>query len=305
MARSPKTEKPTKTKMKELCELYSLSQVAVALGCHRVSAYKWALEHGLIKRKRPYQYTNLPKKRQLSQLSSTMTDKQIADKLELSEAIVKARRHHFGIHRSRVRRRYTLNEQFFKKIDTEQKAYILGFLAADGTVADSGRCVVLMLHAKDEHILHEIREAMGSNARIFTREKIEGYPNRGPYKYVYFSSQELVRDLAKLGISQRKSFTLEYTKIPRHLEKHYLRGLLDGDGSIHRVAFYLLGTEELIDGARSAIEFHTGYLLSKTHEGKLFRITGCNPSKLVLHWLYKDATIFLKRKHQKFLDFWQ
>lgn len=296
-------KRPSEADLHQLLDKSSVSAVAEHLGVHRTSVRAWALKYGILDRQRPKEYT-IPKGKELAELARRFTDAELARRFGCTEQTVRAHRHAIGFFRSRAKRRYSLDEDFFEKIDTEEKAYVLGFLAADGTV--NVRSVWLMLHAKDEHIIRDIRKAMGSNARIFEREKVAGFPNRGPYKFIYFGSKKLVADLIKLGVTPRKSLTLQYTPVPQRLERHYLRGLFDGDGSIKKGSFTLLGTEPLVDGARSAILSHTGIELRKSHvENKLWILVGCRRSKKVLHWIYKDASIFLSRKYQMFLDHWQ
>ncbi len=124
-------------------------------------------------------------------------------------------------------------------------------------------------------------------------------------KYIAFSSRKIVADLGRLGIGPKKSLTLRYTGIPANLERHYLRGLFDGDGSIHRSRqFYFLGTEHIIDGVAKAVLRHTTISLNKRKVGKLWRLSGYGKARPVLAWMYRDATIFLRRKHQIFLRHW-
>jgi hypothetical protein len=271
------------------------------IGCNRSSVRLWALTYGIIDQRRPYDY-GLPSGRKLRQLSAVHTDIELANRFGCSETTVKNHRHQAGIFRSRIRRRYHLNEDFFAKINTEKKAYVLGLLSADGTI--NTRSVWLMLHAKDEHILHEVCEAMGSNARIFERT----FPDRadwGPYKFVYFGSQKLVSDLASHGVGRRKSLTLQFPKLPKKLERHYLRGLFDGDGCIRERSFDFLGTEHVVDGVIASIRSHTGISLTKCRADLLWRAVGCRGSTKVLCWLYDGATIKLDRKHQRFIDYWR
>lgn len=115
----------------------------------------------------------------------------------------------------------------------------------------------------------------------------------------------MVGDLIKLGITPRKSHTLQYPKLPKQFERHFMRGLLDGDGSIKKGGFLFLGTEMLIDGIRASIFSHTGMMLTKAHqENKLWRLAGGKKTN-VLSWLYRDASIYLRRKRKAFLDHWQ
>lgn len=291
-----RTERPARDLLKTLCAAHSISEVAVKLGCHRATAWKWAIEAGLIERQRPYSY-DLPSGSQLRQLCLTNSDADLARMYGCSEAAIGDHRHASGIFRSRVRRRYTLDETFFEKINTEEKAYALGFISADGCVPLNGRSVKIEIHTKDVHILRDMRAVMGSNARVTVAK-------RGPYALIYFSSQKLVADLATHGVGPRKSLTLQFPKLPKRLERHYLRGLLDGDGCIREKSFYFLGTESIIDGARASILSHTGIRLSKTQHDNLWLAVGCGRSREVLRWLYDEASIFLRRKHHRFLKHW-
>ena len=293
-------KRPSEVRLRGLLAKHSITETSSLLGCHRTTVRLWALDYGIIEKQRPYRY-KLPSGSKLNQLAKTNTDAELAARFGCTEQTIRTHRHEDGIFRSRVRRRYTLNESFFEKIDTEDKAYVLGLLSADGTI--SVRSVILMLHSKDQHIIRDVRKAMGSNALIMER-RIAKRPDLGPYKLIYFGSQKLVADLAKLGVMPRKSLTMLFPKLPKKLERHYLRGLFDGDGCMRDNSFYFLGTEDVIDGARASILSHTGIQLTKARADKLWTITGCRRSKQVLDWLYKDASIFLKRKHRRFLKHW-
>ena len=63
---------------------------------------------------------------------------------------------------SETHRKYQLNEHYFDKIDTPNKAYILGFLYADGNNSSSGRSIKMQLQEKDFEILEKIRLELDS-----------------------------------------------------------------------------------------------------------------------------------------------
>ncbi len=74
---------------------------------------------------------------------------------------------------SESHRKYTINEHYFDNIDTHEKAYILGFLYADGCNKTYQSCVELTLHSKDEEILHKINKAINSNKPIsYVKNKV-------------------------------------------------------------------------------------------------------------------------------------
>ena len=73
-----------------------------------------------------------------------------------------------------VRRQYSINENYFDKIDTPNKAYILGFLYADGGNSsnyDKKRyCITITLQESDSQILYDIKNEIGYDAPIKFRE---------------------------------------------------------------------------------------------------------------------------------------
>lgn len=98
----------------------------------------------------------------------------------------------------RVRRDY------FKLIDSDEKAYWLGFIAADGCVFIGGRQhnLSMSLQLRDQHWLERFRDIVAPGMTINTHD--------GPRSCsLSIGSQELVHDLIALGITPRKSNTLE------------------------------------------------------------------------------------------------
>lgn len=197
-----------------------------------------------------------------------------------------------------------INAEFFASIDTEHKAYALGLLATDGSIHRSGKQIFLSLQARDKHILYDLRRAMGSNAPVRDK-KAGGFPGSGPQKAICFSCKQLVGDLAKLGVGPAKSLILKYTKVPPHLERHYIRGMFDGDGCVHPDLFSFLGTLAVMKGIKSAIRRHLGISMNIRPIKKLWRISGYRGSKQVLNWMYDDAAICLRRKRKLVREHWQ
>ena len=65
------------------------------------------------------------------------------------------------------KRKYNVNDNFFDNIDTEEKAYVLGFLFADGCIYKKRSQVYIKLNRKDKCILEKINTALCSNFPIF------------------------------------------------------------------------------------------------------------------------------------------
>jgi hypothetical protein len=127
------------------------------------------------------------------------------------------------------KRKYFYDENFFEKIDNEEKAYFLGFIFADGCVVNDSKKsryqVTLKLHTKDKHILESFITSVKGEMPVWKhgqREMVE----------IHFSGKKMVNDLINLGAIQNKTFTIQYPTINETLEKHFLRGYFDGDGCI-------------------------------------------------------------------------
>jgi hypothetical protein len=126
-----------------------------------------------------------------------------------------------------IRKKY--NENYFEKIDTEDKAYFLGLIFADGCIVyDPIKFrynVLITLHPKDVHILESFIKFIDGEMTVWKNKNRE-------ICQVSLSGKKIVIDLIKLGAIPNKTFKLNYPKINVKLEKHFLRGYFDGDGCI-------------------------------------------------------------------------
>jgi hypothetical protein len=146
---------------------------------------------------------------------------------------------------SRAQRVYTLDEFYFDQIDTEEKAYWLGFLLADGWVSDDGRTLGLKLQRRDRGHLEKFLAALGSDVpivdlppgpdKVFTRDGQLHRVRSGPSSAVGLHSTHVVASLTALGFDADKSHTATSWAGPSALLPAYWRGVVDGDGSIGTV----------------------------------------------------------------------
>jgi hypothetical protein len=125
-------------------------------------------------------------------------------------------------------RRKIYNENYFEKIDTEDKAYFLGFIFADGCVTfDTSKYryqITIKIHSKDKHILNSLIRFIDGEMLI--------WENDLETCQITLSGKKIVSDLIRLGAKPNKTFDLVYPKIDENLEKHFLRGYFDGDGCV-------------------------------------------------------------------------
>lgn len=205
---------------------------------------------------------------------------------------------------------YTINENIFENIDTEEKAYWLGFLLADGSIHYRPRqkTIKLSLQAGDKDHLVKFRKFLGSTHPI----KEYNYETFSCCE-LSFSNDKMANDLAKYGIVPKKSLTVSLPIIGKNLEKHILRGIWDGDGSVlfratHskypknlRPEVQLCGNKYITGSIQNILINNVNVNKTKIHPVSsifLFRYTGI-PARKIINYLYKDSKIYLNRKMEK------
>lgn len=228
--------------------------------------------------------------------------------------------------KTRTKKDLFCDYHFFDKIDTEEKAYWLGFIYADGCITDKG-CLKILLSRKDKSHLelfkkhinaeHPIRDGIikrKSQKNIGMKEGIQYYSN------IDIHSKEMAEKLAILGASPRKSLTLKFpteNQVPKHLMRHFIRGNLDGDG---HVCSKITGNNRYY----IAVGFLSSYNFCSELSKFLSENLSVNKKEITPHhrtkgmgvllynsqidffkikdFLYKDATVFLERKRNKFFS---
>jgi hypothetical protein len=155
-----------------------------------------------------------------------LAQRQIAAIVGLSQGSVGDEIHRLGISARKrgAARTHTLNERYFESIDTPDKAYWLGFLAADGGLTAGRDGIAFTLGPLDPEQLPKLKAALDAGAPVV--------PVRQGSTFFRAFSKQMVRDLAEVGITARKSYNCEPWDAPAHLAPHYWRGLIDGDGYI-------------------------------------------------------------------------
>lgn len=194
---------------------------------------------------------------------------------------------------------YSINGTVFDTIDSEQKAYWLGFLFADGHV--SRRTLSIGLAAADGPHLSRLAELLESDAPIVDRLN-NGYPTAT----VAFTDEHMTVRLQELGIKTRRPDPLiTFNSIPDHLQSHWIRGYFDGDGTIKlKAVAEFCGPHILLECLRETLApevGRSGSLYPHVKSKVWYLAYAGRPSCLALaEYLYRDATIFLERKRHRF-----
>jgi hypothetical protein len=199
-------------------------------------------------------------------------------------------------------RRCKVNENVFDEIN-ETSAYWIGFLMADGCIVTSPRkppCVNLRISNIDHEHVKKFRNFLEST------HKIGIYKNNG-FKgndlcCLQFSSSKLVRSLEKHGVTKRKSLTAKASDELKH-NKHFWRGMIDGDGYIylttnnHLPAIGLCGSECIVKQFETFSKTICPECKANPRHKKIwqFQTSGESAYKIISE-LYKEQTLSLNRK---------
>lgn len=215
------------------------------------------------------------------------------------------RKNMIGVHKKGLR--YNIDHTLFDQIDTEAKAYYLGWLASDGAVV--GNAITIQLKDTDAYILKPFRDLVCPEKCLHTYTTKF---NSNQVRLVWKSSKT-VESLAKLGIHPRKSLTMG--KIASNLSTefvhHFIRGYFDGDGWISkstyrknkRVSIGMIGTKKFLEDVHKCIGLPVGKINPVKNINNLCRLIYCGKSRMyeLKNYLYKDATLYLHRKKDKFV----
>ena len=202
-------------------------------------------------------------------------------------------------HRRAVRA--TVRHDYFSQIDTPVKAYVLGVMASDGTVASGSNGISVKVKPADVDLVKFVRDEVSPRSRIYERTQppLPGYTAERPYVGFAVSSAQIKADLVNLGITPRKSHTLQYPHLAPHLTAAFILGCYDGDGCLWidglpgRWQWHLYSaSEDFLVAAREVIRRHTGLELrtgtSKRGLHRL-RLNGGKSIKVLDAWLHADV----------------
>lgn len=202
-------------------------------------------------------------------------------------------------------KKYTINENFFDDINTQEKAYCLGLLYADGTNSRKRNSISIGLQERDKELLEKVRSVMNINKPLYFEKNNKSY-GQDSYR-LDIVNKHMSEILNDIGMVPNKSLVLTYpTCIPNKLMHHFLRGYFDGDGYISHGRDYtaeIMGTESfclsvqeilLQQGIESKIYNTT--LRKETSTRRLYIGKKANFKKFI-DYIYTDATIYLDRKY--------
>jgi len=204
--------------------------------------------------------------------------------------------------------KYTRDSGYFNKIDTTEKAYIFGFLLADGHNDVKRGRIEIKLKAEDNEHLNKIKVALNYNGPLYYEKKTNSYRLR-------IIDKKLSKQLETYGMISNKTFNLKFPHFLNHkLISHFIRGYFDGDGTIWRrkrrgkqLVFGICGAvENFLYNIQQILVINcklnfTRMELPRKDSTFRFVYEGNRQVKKISDYLYKDATIYLDRKYNQFL----
>lgn len=212
--------------------------------------------------------------------------------------------------------KYFYDHSKFSSIETEEDAYWLGFLYADGYVCitESAYWFGCDLQSTDDGHLKKLNDFMGSNRPIKYRDRVCAMSGSDTKMCsITFHGKNFVDRLIKLGCVQRKSKVIEFPfeKFDNSLMRHFIRGYFDGDGSLGEYRKYKYTIASIECGSKIFLEQLSEYVLKEIgvkcyiHEdGTCWKLSIRKQLdvKTFLDYMYKDSNIYLERKYQKYLS---
>lgn len=205
---------------------------------------------------------------------------------------------------------YPRNEQYFSLIDTEEKAYWLGFLYADGCVHSSN--YEISINITDFEHVEKFKKAIGAKKHKIVTTIDKRFKNAKPLYMFSIKDKQLHTDLIKWGCVPQKSLSLEkIPNIPRDYVSHFLRGYFDGDGSLHylqgtnnyRISF-VSGSKEFLNDIQKELQTNVSLGKEKNKNTYQLQLSGRKQVERILNYLYNNSkeNIRLNRKYKTCLD---
>ena len=213
---------------------------------------------------------------------------------------------------SELRRKYDVSEDYFDVIDNQNKAYSLGMIFSDGTVSKKGNHIAIALQECDRYLLERLSNEFGGSRPLSFLDYKHKNPNWQDQYCLTVTNKKMHSDLVRHGAVPNKSLILKFpTTIPDEFIPHFVRGYFDGDGTISKneCRCSLISTDDfcraLADLVKKELDIHCSIMYlhgNREKSSRVLSIAGRRQVKKFLDWIYNDAEIYLKRKHEIYLN---
>jgi hypothetical protein len=215
---------------------------------------------------------------------------------------------------------YTCDYHYFDEIDTEEKAYWLGFLTADGWInkndkSNAGVTGVELQYGDINH-LKKFNKSIGGNYQITDRWRTCSLSKDKDKKYhmcnIRIFSLTMYDALVNKGFTKDKSYDFHIPNLRKDLIKHYIRGYFDGDGCLcfTNQSFninFTTASKMLIDDVANILKSENFNICESSYisdfSTTMYRLDIYSQQDKInfLDWIYKDCNMYLDRKYKKYL----
>lgn len=209
---------------------------------------------------------------------------------------------------------YYFDEFFFDQINTEEKAYWLGFIYADGYLTNTN-IVGIELKSTDKEHLEKFKKSLKSekDVKVYIKNSTYGIQENARF---CFGSKHMSNILLNYYGSIHKTFEGTFPKLKdEKLIRHLIRGFFDGDGSItgapkdnehiFRPSISFIGQRSTLEYIEDISNFKWNWsqrFPEKNIDNWQISIGRVNDCLHFLHYMYDDSTIYLDRKYNKYIE---
>lgn len=249
---------------------------------------------------------------------------QIAKLFKVSRAPIRRilKKHNINIRKIGRTKIYSCNENLFNE-DSESSFYLAGFIAADGNIRQQkySKILKISLAIKDKEHLILIKKIIKSNhpLKVYKVKPNKLTKNKTHFKTIELTitSENIFNDLARFNVIPNKTDTYEMPKwiINHPLVNHFIRGYIDGDGSIFQskrkicsnpqISMSLIGNYNVLNDINNIFikncNINGSLIKHKPTTKHTYRIrySGNIQLKKIGNFLYKNSNYYMKRKYLK------
>lgn len=221
--------------------------------------------------------------------------------------------------------KYTYDTSYFENINTEEKAYWLGFIYADGYVSESrrGKEFGIELQIGDISHLKKFNKSISGNIKVSTRARDRSNSNfikanKTESCSLRLYREKIIDDLISWGVTPNKTYeNKSIPPIPHSLVRHFIRGYFDGDGCVRsykqkNLTYFACDfcgiNKTMLDSIRlelysNGINSHFNvepFKKGATRECYRLVIRDIKSVYIFLSWIYDDSSIWLDRKMMRY-----
>ena len=291
---------------------WPIEKLAQVYNIHYSTLYLILKKYG-VKAIRKGHLSDEQKKEAITLYQKGMTITAVGKQLEVGKHSVRRLIKKEGL--TRPQRVYQYDDEVFDKI-TEESAYWIGFLMADGYVR-TGRYqfrLAVKLQTRDEEHLNKFRKFLKTDKPLYYEKYMANIMGQNggelrEYSSVSFccDSERMVKNLRQYGIVPRKSTKEKVVGLEDN--KDFWRGVIDGDGSFgivnttRAVQLSLVGSRDLVnqfgDFAKTVVNCSMIPTFEKrTQNTYRVKTSGWGNTPTLVDALYGGASTYLDRKYE-------